>query len=119
MTPYGKAIRHLRIDHAMLLGEMAEALAMSPSYLSQIETGKKAIPSDMTGKVVRMFGLDATAIEALRSAEALSVSEFKIRLDSSASDQDKFIANEFAHEFARLTPEAKTRIQSIVRGEDK
>jgi len=118
MTPFGKAIRHHRIEHEMLLGEMAEVLGVSPSYLSQIETGKKPIPGDMTAKIAGLFELDGAALSALREAEAASTTEFKIRLGAASSVKDRIIANEFSHEFARLTPEAKERIQRIVRGEE-
>lgn len=116
MTPFGKAVRHLRIEHEMMLGDMADALDMSPSYLSQIETGKKPIPTDMVGRIAAMFHLSASDASALHQEAAKSMTDFKIKLSANAPARDRIIANELAVEFARLTPEEKERIQRIVRG---
>jgi transcriptional regulator with XRE-family HTH domain len=116
MTPFGKAVRHLRIEHEMLLGEMADALSVSPSYLSQIESGKKAIPSQFSDRVATLLKLDPSATTMLRQAAALSMAEFKIQLSHEAPASDKILAGELAHEFARLNPEAKAGIAKLLRG---
>jgi transcriptional regulator with XRE-family HTH domain len=118
MTPFGKIVRHLRIDREMLLGDMAELLNVSSSYLSQIETGKKPIPEGFAERVANLFNLAGDDLIALRTAVATSTSEFKIKMAESASTGDRILASELAVEFARLTPEAKARIQSIVRGDN-
>ena len=117
LTPFGKAVRHLRIEHQMMLGDMADALDISPSYLSQIETGKKPIPTGMVERVAAMFHLQGMQLAALQEEAAKSMSDFRITLSAGASANDRVLANELAVEFARLTPEAKERIQRIVRGE--
>lgn len=116
MTPFGKAVRHLRIEREMLLGDMAEILHVSPSYISQIEMGRKPIPEGFPERIGSLFGLQGEALEQLRADAARSMSEFKIKLEAGASDKDRILANTIALEFARLTPEAKERIQNIVRG---
>lgn len=116
MTPFGKAVRHLRIEHEMMLGEMADALEISPSYLSQIETGKKSIPVDLVDRIAILFGLSKSDTVALREEASKSMTDFRIRLSAAASTRDRLLANELAFEFARLTPEEKDRIQRIVRG---
>lgn len=116
MTPFGKAVRHLRIEHEKLLGEMADALNMSPSYLSQIETGRKPIPPKIVDQIATVLNLETAAVASLREAAALSQSEFKISLDSDARPRDRVLANDLAMEFARLTPEAKEEIERIVKG---
>ncbi|MFN4357004.1 helix-turn-helix domain-containing protein [Sphingopyxis alaskensis] len=116
MTPFGKAVRHLRIEREMLLGDMADILHVSASYISQIEMGKKPIPDGFADRVASLFNLEGDALTHLRSEAARSMSEFKIKLEAGASDKDRILANTIALEFARLTPEAKERIQNIVRG---
>jgi len=118
LTPFGKAVRHLRIERQMMLGDMADALGVSPSYLSQIETGKKPIPPGMVDRTVVLFNLQGDEVTSLRHEAAKSTTEFKISLDADAPARDRIIANELAMEFARLNPDAKDRIQKIVRGED-
>lgn len=119
MTPFGKAVRHLRIEREMLLGEMADALGVSSSYLSQIESGKKPIPSDFPDRIARMMKLDPSAAANLRQQAAISMSEFKIMIGDSAPASDRILAGELAHEFARLTPEAKDGIAKLLRGGGK
>ncbi len=119
MTPFGKAVRHLRIEHEMLLGSMADALDVSSSYLSQIESGKKPIPHGFADRVARHLRLDMVATNDLRRTAALSMAEFKIQVADSAPASDRILAGELAHEFARLTPEAKEGIAKLLRGGSK
>lgn len=116
MTPFGKLIRHYRIDHEMLMGDMADALTISASYLSQIETGKKPIPPGFVDRVGRLFNLQGVDLQALREAAAQSTTEFRIKLDDRAPAQERLIAQELALEFARLSPDAKNQIHKIIRG---
>lgn len=119
MTPFGKAVRHLRIEREMLLGSMADALGVSSSYLSQIECGKKPIPADFPDRIARLCGLGESQLIDLRQQAAVSMSEFKISLSESAPAADRILAGELAHEFARLTPEAKEGIAKLLRGAAK
>lgn len=119
MTPFGKAVRHLRIEHEMLLGSMADALGVSSSYLSQIESGKKPIPSGFADRVAQLMSLDMIATSELRQQAALSMAEFKIQVPDSAPASDRILAGELANEFARLTPEAKDGIAKLLRGGGK
>lgn len=119
MTPFGKAVRHLRIEHEMLLGSMADALGVSSSYLSQIEAGKKPLPQGFADRVAGLLALGAAETDDLRRQAALSMAEFKIQVGDSAPASDRILAGELAHEFARLTPEAKEGIARLLRGSGK
>src|SRR5690606_8598791 len=44
-TPFGKAVRHLRDRKGVSQKAMAEALGVSPAYLSALEHGKRGMPS--------------------------------------------------------------------------
>lgn len=116
MTPFGKAVRHLRIEHEMLLGSMADALEVSASYLSQIESGKKPIPQGFADRVSILMGLDENEAAELRRQATLSTAEFRIQISEDAPASDRILAGELAHEFARLTPEAKENIARLLRG---
>ena len=45
MTPFGKKLREMRRDKGVTLTDMAEALEVSPAYLSALEHGKRGRPS--------------------------------------------------------------------------
>lgn len=70
LTEYGKILRHYRLDNQILLADMAKTLGISPAYLSSIETGSKAVPVDLTKKVVDMYGFDEEMRTRLIKAEA-------------------------------------------------
>ena len=55
ITEFGKYIRKLRIDKIVTLREMADAVNLSPSYLSSIETGKRNITPGFFEAVVNYF----------------------------------------------------------------
>jgi transcriptional regulator with XRE-family HTH domain len=44
MTPYGQAIRQIRRQRGLTQKAMAEALGVSPAYLSALENGKRGRP---------------------------------------------------------------------------
>jgi transcriptional regulator with XRE-family HTH domain len=119
MTPFGKAVRHLRLEHEMLLGTMADALGVSSSYLSQIESGKKPIPHGFADRIAQLMSLDMLATADLRQQAALSMAGFKIHIPDTAPASDRILAGELANEFARLTPEAKDSIAKLLRGGGK
>ena len=51
LTPFGKALRHLRVDLDITLKDMAKDLEMKPSVLSGIEHGRKAVPDDLIDQI--------------------------------------------------------------------
>ncbi|MCU0229436.1 MAG: helix-turn-helix domain-containing protein [Bryobacterales bacterium] len=114
MTPFGKVIRKHRIDRDMLLGEMAEALDLSSSYLSQIETGKRSIPADLADKVARLFELNAKETRSLKEAAARAVTEVSIKLGKNTTTQERMLAIDLATSFARLKPEQKSELQKLL-----
>ncbi len=47
------------------------------------------------------------------------MAEFRIHVGDGAPASDRILAGELAHEFARLTPEAKDGIAKLLRGSGK
>jgi len=54
----GKSVRTLRDRHGMKQAEMAEALAISISYLSQIEHDDRPLTAPILARLTRRFGID-------------------------------------------------------------
>jgi transcriptional regulator with XRE-family HTH domain len=117
VTPFGKVVRRHRIDLEMLLGVMAERLKVSASYLSQVESGKKPIPSGFADRAADALGLNSDNRQELRAVAAQSTASFTIAVPRNAPASDRILAGELAHEFARLTPEAKAGISKLLSGE--
>lgn len=113
MTPLGKEFRKWRIDHDLLLGDMADKLGISSSYLSQIEKGNKAIPPDFAERAARILNVDRDRTQVWKRAAVQSTSEFTVKASTA---RDREVAHRFATEFARLTPAQKDNIQRLLGG---
>lgn len=113
-TPLGEFLRRERQERGQLLADMAKALSVSSPYLSQIETGKRAIPDWFEDKVTRVLGLSATEANELRRRTALSRGQYSIGLDQDADMQDRELAYNLAVSFARLSPDKKEQIRRII-----
>ncbi|QBK29273.1 helix-turn-helix domain-containing protein [Roseitalea porphyridii] len=44
MTPFGERLRELRAERGMTQKQMAQAIGVSPAYLSALEHGKRGVP---------------------------------------------------------------------------
>ena len=117
LSPFGKAIRKLRIDRGMLLADLAAGLSYTPSYLSQIETGTKRIPDGLVDKMAKVMTLSKTEQAGLHSAAQISASEYKIAMKKGAADSDRELANMMAASFARLSDTQKRAIRAVISKE--
>ncbi len=57
LTPFGKAISHLRIDLGLSQGDIAKRIGVSPSFISQIERGHKPISRKHVQRVIHAMEL--------------------------------------------------------------
>ncbi|MDW3682634.1 XRE family transcriptional regulator [Cupriavidus sp. CV2] len=55
LTEFGKAVRKARIDTGQTLLSMAEELAVTASFLSAMETGRKKVSDQWVGKLQTYF----------------------------------------------------------------
>lgn len=70
-TEIGKELRKLRIDKDERLIDMAQRLGVSASFISAIETGKKAPPAGFEMQIGAAYDLTTTDIERVgRAADA-------------------------------------------------
>lgn len=68
-TSYGKFLKRLRVDTGDTLNVMAQKLEVSVSLLSQVESGAREIPSELSEKIRTVYRLDSEANDALLKAE--------------------------------------------------
>lgn len=77
LTEYGKFIRKLRIDKNINQKEHAELLGVSPTFLSNIEKGKKAISLEIINSTINALQLNAVEeqemIKAISKSAPLSI----------------------------------------------
>ena len=119
VTEYGKILRKIRIDKGELLGDMADCLNISSSYLSSIETGVRNIPIDFTDKIIKVYNLSTNIQKRLRKAELLNIKEIKVPFNNVTSSMRKETAIIFARTFNNISDDDFEKIKSIlVKKED-
>ena len=69
LTPFGKALRKLRLDLNISLKDMAAKLNVSSSFLSAVETGKKKIPQNFLEKIITSYKLSRKNVWELSDAK--------------------------------------------------
>jgi transcriptional regulator with XRE-family HTH domain len=114
LTPFGKALRKIRIDSDMLLKDMADGLGVSPTFMSAVESGRKPIPGTMLDQIRRFLHLDEATLKELRRAADESVSAVTLKLSNNASGFDRSLATQLARNFDELNQEQKDQIQQIL-----
>lgn len=99
LTPFGKSLRKLRLDRGLLLKDMADLLDVSPSFLSAVESGKKAIPARIVDEIAEAYNLTASEINDLRGSAAASIKEVTIKFSGSSNNADREAAALLARTF--------------------
>src|SRR5512132_3357043 len=111
----GQRLRSERERHGVSLRELARRLEISPSALSQIETGRSrpsvgtlyAIVSELDMSLDELFGAQRTAASAARAAEAAGGAEETGATLVQRRDTRKGIELESGVRWERLTPTAE------------
>jgi transcriptional regulator with XRE-family HTH domain len=58
MTPFGERLRALRAERGLALKDMAEALGVTPTYLSALEHGRRGRPNwGFVQRVIQYFNI--------------------------------------------------------------
>lgn len=113
LSPFGKEVRKLRIEHGMLMKDMAEKLALSPSWLSAMETGRKSVPEDTVDSIAILFQLDTDATARLRMAASESKERYTIRPGDDPLRRD--VAAALARRFDSFGERELRELQELVR----
>ena len=120
VTEYGKILRKIRIDSGEVLGDMAENLEISSSYLSSIETGSRNVPQNFTDLISERYGLQKSIIKELRKAEISNLKEVKLPFNDKISNMRKETAVIFARTFNNIDDDDMEKIRAIlVKRKDK
>lgn len=104
LTNFGKALRKIRIEHEVTLGDLGELLSCSASFISALETGKKAVPPNFLNDIAAKLRLTMDEQIQLTQAAALQVKEVSLGLNN-RSDKAKELAVAFARRFETMSEE--------------
>ncbi|OCQ23403.1 hypothetical protein A7985_05540 [Pseudoalteromonas luteoviolacea] len=118
LTKFGMAIRKIRIDRNMKLGDMAKGLGVTSAYLSAVENGKKKLTNDFVSKIADYLDLSFEDRCEIEDAATLSQQEFSINVKDEDSDLLRSTVGAFARriESSDLSDEDAEAILEILKG---
>ena len=114
MTPFGKAVRHLRERKGVSQKEMAKTLGVSPAYLSALEHGRRGMPSfEFLQRVAGYFNIIWDEAEELFRIARISDPRVVVDTGGLPPEYTAF-ANRLAAEIGGLPPETIRRLAGIL-----
>lgn len=113
-TPFGMAVRHLRLRKGVSQKEMAAALGVSPAYLSALEHGRRGTPSfDFLQRVAGYFNIIWDEAEEL--FRIARISDPRITVDTAGLPPEyTAFANRLSVEIRNLPPATIRRLAGIL-----
>jgi transcriptional regulator with XRE-family HTH domain len=117
MTPFGEKLRALRAERAMTLQGMADALGVSPAYLSALEHGRRGRPTHAL-VVAICAQLNIIWDEADELARLARLSHPRVAVDTAGlSPAATELANLLAERIRKLSPEVIDRMLAMLRSD--
>jgi HTH-type transcriptional regulator, competence development regulator len=114
ITKFGRFVRHLRLDHDIILKSMADLLGVSPAMLSGVENGKKSVPLDWERKIVIGYQLDVEQQKELHDAILESINQ--VRLETKGASLDKVdLVVSFARNFEKMSDEKMKAMMELLQ----
>jgi transcriptional regulator with XRE-family HTH domain len=111
LTPFGIAVRKLRLDKGMRLLDLAKATDRSSAFISAIETGRKQIPDAYLLAVARAMKLTAGEIRELRRAADRTRKE--VPVSKLGEDQRELVAA-FARKLDELPSAMMADLKKVI-----
>lgn len=114
MTPFGEAVRKLRARKGVSQKQMAEAIGVSPAYLSALEHGRRGTPSfDFLQRVAGYFNIIWDEAEDLFMLA--TASDPRVVVDTAGlAPAHTSVANRLAREIRFLSPEVIEELTTIL-----
>lgn len=95
-------MRTLRVQHAITMSSLCDAINISTAYLSSLERGKKGSPSkELLQKIISYFSLSEKEISELQ--QAVEESRLNIKMPEGADPDVYRVANLLSKEALNLT----------------
>ena len=114
VTELGKVLRKIRIDHGIVLKDMADVLGITSSYLSAVENGKRKAKLEWVDLLESCYNLTKLEVETLIKLINISIGEIKISIEN-LSETQQDIAMLFAREFKNMSVEDKNKMMRILK----
>lgn len=113
LTELGIFLRKLRIDRRELLHDMSTRLAVSMSFLSSVENGKKSMPSEWVVRIPELYNFTEDQKKEFDIAVAESEKGINVKF-AGLSDDEKRMSVAFARKISHLKPEEQRALQGLL-----
>lgn len=117
ITPFGKELRHIRIDRNETLRDMADRLAVSNSTLSGVEHGKFPPSDGLRELIVEKYNLSTEAAQNLNRAYAETIDKVYFDLSDTPTEKRELLL-EVYDRLNALTTEEAALIYSVLYRND-
>ena len=102
LTPFGIALRKIRLDRSLRLLDLAKELNLTSSFVSAIETGVKPIPKDYVILIVNSLHLSPEEESELQ--KAADRTKTNISVDNLNANNRELVAA-FARQIDNIEPD--------------
>lgn len=109
VSKFGEYMRILRIKRDLLMKDTADSLGIRTPFLSEVENGKKKIPSDWYEKLCKIYDLTDEDKTELKKAIEESSDVVKINL-LNADSTKRSLAYEFQRSFPNLNEDTSKKL---------
>ena len=119
MTPFGEKLRELREARGVQLKDMADALGVTPTYLSALEHGRRSKPNwSFVQRVIHYFNIIWDEADELQRIADLS--DPKAVIDTSGlSPKATKLANRLSRQIGDLSDADLDRLLAILEKPDQ
>ena len=108
--PLRTALRQIRASLDLTQTDMCRELKISPSYLSQMENGKRPLTNELLARIEKRFCSFSEEIKRLRIYTEQQKRVFEIELGEDEPDLDRTLAEVMSERFQIMSPELKQRL---------
>ena len=118
LTPFGREVRRLRLDHegGPKLKDLADALGVSSAYLSAVETGRKSAPPKLVERIADLFKVDDKKRNELLRLASASAKTVQLSL-TGQGERRRELAVAFARRFSELSEEGIAKMLDVIEHE--
>lgn len=115
MTPFGEKLRELREARGVQLKEMADALGVTPTYLSALEHGRRSKPNwSFVQRVIHYFNIIWDEADELQRLADMSDPKAVIETAGLSPKATK-LANRLARQIGELSDDDLDRLLAILQ----
>ena len=114
-TAFGRHLRKLRIDHGMIMRDLADAMEVSSAFVSALELGKKPISDKHINQVTEHFKLSVAETHELKRSADISQPSVKIDL-TEQNENNRELAVSFARNYQNMSIEDQRRLMKMLEG---